>query len=91
MIGRPTVINSRMPAVTIVTYILPVTIVVQVIDPRNIITDIVVAVIPARRFIVVRIIEIGVIAAITAVIATRITRAIVVVDYRARLARIDSR
>src|SRR5258706_11579997 len=80
-----------MPAVTIVTYVLPVAIVVEVIDARNVIAHIVVAVVLARGIIVVRIVEIRVITAITTVIAARITRPIVVVDHRARLTCINAR
>ncbi len=47
MIGSPAIVHPRMPAVTIVAYVLPIAVIIQVIDARNIIADIVVAVVPA--------------------------------------------
>src|SRR5258708_11578379 len=91
LVGSPTIVHPRMPAVAIVAYVLPIAIVIEVIDARNVIAHIVVAVVLARGIIVVRIVEITVVAAITAVIAARITIAIVVVNHCARLTRIDAR
>src|SRR5258706_5058279 len=91
LIGSPTVIHARMPAVTVIAYVLPVPIVIQIIDARNIITDIVVTGVLPRRIVVIRIVEVGVIAAITAIVLTWIAGAIVIVQDGTCLIWIDAR
>src|SRR5213593_4745479 len=80
-----------MPGVTIVVHILPIAIVIEVVDPRHIVADIVVAIVIARRIVIVRIVQISVIAAIAAVVPARITIAVIVVDYSACLVGIHTR
>src|SRR2546421_2503548 len=75
----------RMPAVAVVAHVLPIAIVIEIVDPRNVIADVVVTVIESLRLVRVRIFEVSVVIAIAAIVTLRISSPIVVVDVSARL------
>src|SRR5438132_10170112 len=80
-----------MPAVAVIAHILPITIIIEIVDARNVFRYIVVARITTRRVVVIRIIEISVVVAITSIITARIARAIIVVEKFSGLPCIHAR
>src|SRR5207253_1355937 len=55
LIRRPSRLGVRMPSIAVVTYVLPVTIVVEVLDTGNILAHVVIAEIAIGRIVMVRI------------------------------------
>src|SRR5256885_12076281 len=80
-----------MPAVTVITYILPVAIIIEIVDAWYVVTDVVIAAVIPRRIVVVRIVQISIVTTIAAIVPARITIAVIVVDHGAGLVRIDAR
>src|SRR2546429_7631874 len=80
-----------MPAVTIITHILPVAIIIEIVNPRHVVTDVVITAVIPRRIVIVRIVQISIVTTIAAIVPARITIAVIVVDYGTGLVRIHAR
>jgi len=77
-----------MPGVTVVTHVLPVTIIVEVVDAWDVVGNVVIARGTTIRIVVVGVVEIGIVIAIAAIVFARIAIAEMVVEQSAGLARI---
>src|SRR5437588_9706220 len=80
-----------MPGVAIVAHILPIAIIVEIVNARHVVTDVVIATVIAGRIIVIRIVQIAIVATIAAIVPARITIAVIVVYHGARLVFIHAR
>src|SRR5215831_3497822 len=80
-----------MPGVSIVAGIAPVTVIIEVVDARDVIVHIVVARLKTRGIVIVRIVKIRIVILVTAVIIFRIASAVVVIDLVSGLAGLDPR
>ena len=80
-----------MPSIAVVTYVLPVTVVIEVLDTGNILAHIVIAEIAIVRIVIVRIGEISVVIYIASIVSLGIAIAIITIDQSACLSSIDTR
>jgi hypothetical protein len=78
-----------MPGVTVIADVAPVAIVVEIINPGNVIVDVVVTGVEMRGVVVIRIVEIRIVITITAVVVLWISRSIIVIDDVTGLVRFD--
>src|SRR6185369_2036552 len=91
LIRRPTGIDSRMPGVAIVVDVTPVSVIIKIVNTGDIVRNIVVTVVAAGGIVVVRIVQVSVVAAIAPVVFPRITRTEVIIQVGARLIVIYAR
>jgi len=80
LIRRPAGLNPRPPRVTITIDRLPITVIIQVVNARDIRAHILIARIVAIRIVVIGIIQISVVAGVTSVVSVGILVTIVVVN-----------
>jgi hypothetical protein len=77
-----------MPHVAVITHVPPIAIIIQIINARNVVVDVIVTGVEMRRIVVIGIVEVCVVIAIASVVVLRIASPIVVVDDVAGLVRL---
>jgi hypothetical protein len=91
LIWSPARVYVGMPAIAVAVYVLPLAVIIEVLDSRYRIRNILVADISVVGIVVVRIVQVCVIVAVASVIGSWILIAVVIVTILARFRRIELR